>query len=343
VPEFVPGRELSWRLYKDVVAPQLKGVPHAAGLLGPGSDVLGFDTAQSTDHDWGPRLQIFVEDEGRAGPIDRPATYAGWRVLAVDITTPRRFFMATLGFDPADGVSAIDWLTSPTQTLRSLTDGAVHHDEPGQLTARLSTLRWYPRDIRLYVMAAQWRRIAQEEHLLGRTAQIGDSVGTRILTARLVRDLIRLAFLQEQVHAPYAKWFGTALANLELPPELLQSLDRASEAEPQHAADALARAYELLAERHNALGLTEPVDPTARPFFDRPFRVIQGDRLVDVCRDAIRDDSIRELPLIGSIDQWVDSTDMLGHNVDLCRSLAVVYGSDQDLTGVLSVYGAHQH
>jgi hypothetical protein len=36
------------------------GLRHSAARLGEGSEVLGFDTKRSTDHDWGPRLQIFL-------------------------------------------------------------------------------------------------------------------------------------------------------------------------------------------------------------------------------------------------------------------------------------------
>ena len=56
---FVPGLELCRNFYEEVVAPAV-GVPHGAALLGSGSDVLGFDTERSTDHDWGPRCQAFV-------------------------------------------------------------------------------------------------------------------------------------------------------------------------------------------------------------------------------------------------------------------------------------------
>src|ERR1035437_2725711 len=48
---FMPGLELCHNFYEEVVAPAV-GVSHGAALLGPGSDVLGYDTERSTDHDW---------------------------------------------------------------------------------------------------------------------------------------------------------------------------------------------------------------------------------------------------------------------------------------------------
>ncbi|HLU36909.1 MAG TPA: hypothetical protein VKZ61_14150, partial [Thermomicrobiales bacterium] len=62
--KFIPGRELSARFYTEAVRPILDahaaGIPYAAALVGPGSDVLGFDTPRSMDHDWGPRLTLFL-------------------------------------------------------------------------------------------------------------------------------------------------------------------------------------------------------------------------------------------------------------------------------------------
>ena len=63
VSGFVPGVRLAGEFHAEVVRPLLEaefpGLPYAAALIGAGSEVLGFDTERSTDHDWGPRLLVF--------------------------------------------------------------------------------------------------------------------------------------------------------------------------------------------------------------------------------------------------------------------------------------------
>ena len=79
MPEFLPGLELSRAFYQEVVAPILGDTPHSAARLGWGSDVLGFDTERSTDHGWGPQLQIFTEAELDVD-AQLPETFRGWLV-----------------------------------------------------------------------------------------------------------------------------------------------------------------------------------------------------------------------------------------------------------------------
>ena len=71
--------------YAEVVAPPVRGTAHAAALGGTGSDVLGYDTALSTDHGWGPRMQVFVAGSDVVGAravleADLPWRFAGWPV-----------------------------------------------------------------------------------------------------------------------------------------------------------------------------------------------------------------------------------------------------------------------
>ena len=68
-----PGTALSrayWeRLVRPLLARRLPGLELAAARLGSGSDVLGFDDAQSRDHDCGLRLTLLVEG-GAAQEVD---------------------------------------------------------------------------------------------------------------------------------------------------------------------------------------------------------------------------------------------------------------------------------
>lgn len=63
---FIKGLDLSEQFYEEAVKPILaKNFPdlvYSAALIGLGSDVLGFDTQQSIDHDWGPRLMLFLAE-----------------------------------------------------------------------------------------------------------------------------------------------------------------------------------------------------------------------------------------------------------------------------------------
>ncbi len=343
-PSFLPGLELSRRYYREVVRPLLDQefpkLPHSAALIGWGSDALGFDTPRSTDHNWGPRLQLFLGDEW-ANQAERvtemltarlPAEFLGYPtaftgtfeetqvpVHWVTVARLRAWLTATLGFDPTGEVRLLDWLSVPTQALAEVTAGDVFHDglavdpSPG-LTGVRAALAWYPRDIWLYVLASQWQRIAQEEAFPGRCAEAGDELGSVIVTARLARDVMRLALLLQRRYPMYSKWLGTQFARSaageELGPHLLAAVTAAAWPGRQHSMTA---AYETVARLHNATGLTPALDPAIRPtYFERPFQVPDAERFARALAEQISDPRVRELPLTGAVDQFVDGTDALG-------------------------------
>jgi hypothetical protein len=345
---FVPGAELGRRFYAEVVRPLLDeafpGLPHAAAHLGDGSDVLGYDTATSRDHDWGPAVTLFLpeaEAEAVRAPAIRarlaerlPAAFLGYptgfaphpddpssavmtagaAASRVRTTTVRQFARQQLNWDPADPLTTADWLSFPTQQLLSVTAGPVHHDGVGELTALRNRLGWYPRDVWRYLLAAGWTRLGQEEHLMGRAGHAGDELGSAVLGGRLARDLMALGFLLERRYAPYPKWFGTAFAALACAPALSPLLRELVGAPtwPERQ-DAYATAAGLLVQRQNELGLADPVDPRPRLFHARPFWVIDADRVAAALVAAVTDADVRRLTgrrLIGGVDQWSDSTDL---------------------------------
>jgi hypothetical protein len=331
MPEFLPGLDLARAFYEEVVEPLLGTRRHSAARLGGGSDVLGLDTPRSTDHGWGPRLQLFVDagavEEVRTLVDERlPETVRGWPVRYgwddvsvahhVEVGTVGGWLTTHLGFDPRPRVSTIDWLATPQQLLLEVTAGAVFHDGLGELEPARLAVAWYPRDVWLWLIACQWRRIDQEEPFVGRAAEVGDELGSRLVVARLCRDVMRLCFLLERRYAPYMKWLGSAFERLEAAGDVGPALRRAVEAPDYPSREhELASAYEAVARRFNELGLTEPVEPAARPFFDRPYLVLGAGRFVDACLGGVRDRWLRSLPLVGAIDQFADSTDVVTSDV----------------------------
>ncbi|MBC8075220.1 MAG: DUF4037 domain-containing protein, partial [Chloroflexales bacterium] len=228
--------------------------------------------------------------------------------------TVRAFAWQHLAIDSEQPLEAADWLSIPTQALRSVTTGAVHHDGVGELTALRERLTWYPHDVWLYLLAGAWQRIGQEEHLMPRAGYVGDELGAALIGSRLVRDVMSLCFLIEHQYAPYPKWFGSAFAQLPCAAALTPPLWRAQQAgDWQARMAALAKAYEHVARMHNALGLTEPLPERVAPFHGRPFQVIDGGRFAQALLARIADPTMARIAArrpIGGIDQWSDSTDL---------------------------------
>jgi len=361
---FIPGLELSRRFYLEAVLPildkEFPGLPHAAARLGSGSEVLGFDTARSADHEWGPRLQVFLAPDDVARHRERlvsvlahqlPKTFLGWPTHfeptgegsdigfmsttdgpvrhRIDIAEVDDWLTGHLGFTPSRGVTTADWLATPTQRLVEATSGAVFHDGVGQLTADRARLAWYPHDVWLYVLTCQWKRISQEEAFVGRCGEVGDDLGSAVVCARLIRDLMRLVLLMERRYPPYSKWLGSAFAQATAAPELTPDLRAALAATDWEAREEhLAQVCEQVAELHNTLALTEPLDTTTRLYFDRPFRVIGGERFAGALLTRIEDDGIRALSPAGAIDQFADSTDFLGRTEFTRGAVTAMTGDD---------------
>ncbi|MFE5342329.1 DUF4037 domain-containing protein [Isoptericola sp. NPDC056578] len=333
------GTGLARAFHDDVVRPVLvawrPGLRYAAGRLGSGSDVLGLDDETSRDHDWGLRLTLLVDDEDVAA-VDAhleaalPAEHAGlpvrfattWDPVVrhrVEVATPRGFAASRLGLDPTTDLDAAGWLALTGQSVLEVTAGAVFHDGPGELTAIRARLAWYPDDVWLHVLAAEWARIGQELPFVGRTGVRGDDAGSRVLAARLAGSLLRLGLLLERRWPPYPKWLGTAFAGTPSAQTAGPHLDRALAATTWQERDAaLGAACDALHERQREVGLPALDGPATEAFFDRPSRGLRG---VPELLGGAAGDAVRGLP--AAVEQWVDAVDVL---TDARRRVALVRG-----------------
>jgi hypothetical protein len=364
-PEFIPGLRLNELFYAEVVAPILTDaypeLRYSAALIGYGSEVLGYDTPRSTDHEWGPRMVLFLTEEDHAAhgeaihttlaerlpPVFRgysahfspvradgtqmPLPHAGGPIEhKIQVYPWRSLLTSWLGVDPFGELTAVDWLLMPQQKLLEVTAGRVFHDGLEVLEPVRAKLRYFPHDVWLYLIAAQWGRVSEQEAFVGRTGEVYDEVGSAVIAAALVRDLMHLCFLCQRRYAPYAKWLGTAFASLPCASQLVPLFADVLAARSWREREALlSSAYEVVAGMHNALDVMPWVDPTTRPYHGRPFQVLHAERFADPTAAAIKDPEVRAIidraGLIGSVDQISDNVAV---NSDPQRSvkLRALYG-----------------
>ena len=349
------GAELARQFHADVVGPllarELPRLRYAAGLLGSGSDVLGYDDATSRDHDWGCRLTLLVDEAGRdAVPgihalleRDLPESFCGLPVRfsltrdtvvrhQVQVATVAGFAVSRLGVDPTRPLTPADWLILDSQAVLEVTAGPVFTDQTTALGPAREALRWYPPDVERYVLAAGWQRVEQQLAMVGRTGVRGDELGSRLLSTQLAGDVIALAFLLSRKWAPYAKWRGTAFAALPVADRLGGPLDAAltGASWPDREAG-LAGACEVLLDLQRERGLPAP-DQAITMFWDRPFRTVNLAVAAGLLA-GITDPQVRRLPGgVGSAAQWIDSVDVLtspGRRAAL-RPVYQAWSEDQD-------------
>jgi hypothetical protein len=351
---------LSEVFFQSAVQPIIKeAFPHleySAARLDYGSDVLRFDTPMSMDHGWGPKLTLYLSEKqhkiyreqldqyfanhlpfeilGFPTNFGEPLSDGG--VMAykdnypihhmITITTPEKWFSEYLGADITQPLSPKVWLTIPQQRLATLQKGRIFYDGLGMLGEVRRWFGWYPQDIWYYLLANQWKRIDQDEPFIGRTGSVGDELGSKLIAARLLQDLMRLGFLIEKTYIPYRKWFGSAFRHLSISDKVLPIFNDILTCKDWCDREKhLSKAYLLFAEEHNKLGITPEIKPEITNFHNRPFRVPHSARFADALHSQIEDPEVKALPpYFGSVDQICDNTDIL-ENIDQTRKFKTLY------------------
>jgi len=332
--QFIPGLQLSEIFYFQEVRPLLhthfSKLTYSAGLVGEGSEVLGYDDEMSADHCWGPRIMLFLSEHDYKKKHEEirnillaelPEYFKGYMVrfdcpvkTTVDLFTSKSFFQEYIGFDGEKEMRQKDWLRISSQKLLEVVSGNFFHDGLNVEKAR-KQFSYYPKDVWLYILSCQWTKIAQEQAFLGRTGMVGDDVGSQLVCARMVRELMKLCFLLERKYIPYTKWFGTAFAHLTSSKKLTPIFKKAMTAKTWKEREMyLSRAYQIIGQMHNALRTTQLVSEKVHQYFNRPFIVIDADGFAHVSRKAIRSKEIKSIKTnAGALDQFVDSTDILSY------------------------------
>lgn len=232
----IKGMDLCRGYFEDICRPMLEAefkeyLPRmAAGMIGDGSECLGFDDEISRDHDFGPAVQIYIPKEDMPvygerlmqrletlpkeykGFVREESFYGGGRVGVFTIDQFYRRFLSIGGVPKNYDV----WRAIPESHFATATNGEVFFDNYGEFTRiREELLKGYPEDVRLKKIAARLMTMAQSgQYNFGRCAARQEFVAASLALSEFVEATMSLVYLLNRKYCPYYKWSHRGLSAL---------------------------------------------------------------------------------------------------------------------------------
>lgn len=223
------GIELSRSFYEEYGRPMLERDFSeyldriAVGLVGHGSECLGFDDEISTDHDFEPGFCIWIRDEDEQelgfklfrAYSKLPKEYMGVKCIEKSalgskekgVHTISEFYSAYTGRRGAPETWQ-DWLYTPSHYFAEATNGEVFFDPLGEFSRiREEIKQGMPEDVRLKRIASCALHMAQSgQYNYKRCIAHGEMGAARLALDEFARNTAKIVFLLEKRHAPYYKW-----------------------------------------------------------------------------------------------------------------------------------------
>ncbi len=218
----------------------------AVGLVGEGSECLGFDDDLSRDHDFEPGFCLWIPaaDERAFGfRLERayaklPKEFMGLSRSPMSpvggsrhgVMTVERFYQKHLGAPSAPDTAA-RWLYTPSASLLAASNGAVFADPLGEFSAvRAVLLAGYPEDIRRKKLAAHTVLMAQAgQYNYGRCLAREEQGAAQLAVFEFVKHVISVIYLLNNRYEPFYKWAYRGLRELPILGHLDGSLQALTE------------------------------------------------------------------------------------------------------------------
>ena len=191
----------------------------AIGLMGMGSDCLGYDDEISHDHDFGPGFCIWLPRDiyqQYAQKIQEsyqklPQEFMGVQRLTslhgsgrVGVFEIESFFEQFLRKIPE---TLDEWLYVDENALLACTNGRIFEDDYGKVTQIREYLKTYPEDIRIKKIARALAKMAQSgQYNYGRCMQRGDEVAASLALHEFIDQTLSVVYLLNKKYKPYYKW-----------------------------------------------------------------------------------------------------------------------------------------
>lgn len=267
----IKGLELCRKYYetygKSMIEEQFPGYRFkiAVGLVGEGSDCMGYDDEMSRDHDWGPGFCIWITDETYREIGERlttcyenlPGEFMGY--LRTSTTQGKKrhgvmriseFYRSLLG---ASDYEQLDWRNVDDYSLAAAVNGEVFTDEEGIFSAFRNKLKQgYPEEIRFLKLAEDVARISQTgQYNYFRMLERGDRLTADRMLSDCIGNVMKLWHHLCNSYPPHDKWLYKSCMQLENGKEvcrMLSSLHHCMKEDDQRAQERAGQIMEALGE-----------------------------------------------------------------------------------------------
>lgn len=204
----------------------------AVGLVGEGSECLGYDDEISEDHDFGPGFCIWLPEEafsqigaqmqeaynrlpknfeGRT----RMETYEGrGRVGVFSISDFYRKYTGCSGVPQTN----TEWMLIPETSLCTAVNGKVFSDPLGEFShIRNELLKFYPKDIFLKKIVARMAKMSQAgQYNYGRCMKRGEREAAYMACSEFIEAAVSAVYLLNRRYMPFYKWMFRGMSELPL-------------------------------------------------------------------------------------------------------------------------------
>lgn len=209
----------------------------AVGLVGYGSECLGFDDEISRDHDYGPSFCIWLPKEIYAQYGEKmqaaydalPKAFMGFSERVeeeqgkgrVGVLCLEDFYQEILGYNRMPHTEA-EWLSIPEEALATAVDGRVFEDRLGRFSEiRENLLQYYPETVWRRKLADALAKAAQAgQYNYARAMRRGERIAAEIALTEFLKEAMHLVYLLNRKYAPFYKWMHRGLRELAVGSEI---------------------------------------------------------------------------------------------------------------------------
>lgn len=208
----------------------------AVGVVGEGSECLGFDDRISTDHDYGPGFCMWLtkKDYRKIGkklqqeyeklplefmgfPAKQTTPHGKRRVGVFEIG---QFYERITGFRKAPDMEE-GWFAISEEALCTATNGAVFCDPLGKFTKRRKAFQDRPESVQMEKLAVALGKMAQAgQYNFGRAKKRNDIGAMYFAMSEFLKSACEAVYLLNGAFMPFYKWRMRGMAGFARCPEI---------------------------------------------------------------------------------------------------------------------------